>query len=88
LEKKEKGFVLFVPGGKQGDEVKIKVTKVLRNVGFAEIIGQGSPKSESTQEESSEESSDSSEESDSYDSNEEEDSDEDSENFGEEYKEE
>jgi len=37
---KVKGFVLFVPGVKQGDEVKIRVTKVLRNVGFAEVIGQ------------------------------------------------
>ena len=37
---KVKGFVLFVPGVKEGDEVRIKVTKVLRNVGFAEVVGQ------------------------------------------------
>ncbi|MBD3163899.1 TRAM domain-containing protein [Candidatus Woesearchaeota archaeon] len=37
---KEKGFVLFVPGTKEGDEVRIKVTKVLRNVGFAETVGE------------------------------------------------
>ncbi|MCK5282677.1 MAG: TRAM domain-containing protein [Nanoarchaeota archaeon] len=36
---KEKGFVLFVPGAKEGDEVRIKITKVLRNVGFAEVVG-------------------------------------------------
>lgn len=36
------GFVLFVPNVKQGDEVKVKVTKVLRKVGFAEVVGAGS----------------------------------------------
>ena len=36
---KKKGFVLFVPGVSQGDEVRIRITKVLRNVGFAEVIG-------------------------------------------------
>ena len=40
---KKKGFVLFVPNTKQGDNVKIRVTKVLRKVGFAEVIGEGSP---------------------------------------------
>jgi predicted RNA-binding protein with TRAM domain len=37
---KREGFVLFVPNAKQGDEVRIKVTRVLRNVGFAEVVGQ------------------------------------------------
>ena len=32
------GFVLFVPGVKKGDYVKIKVVKVLANVGFAEVV--------------------------------------------------
>lgn len=36
---KVKGFVLFVPGTQQGDNVKIRVTKVLRNMGFAEVVG-------------------------------------------------
>ncbi len=36
-----KGFVLFVPGVKEGDEVKIKITKVLSKVGFAEVVGEG-----------------------------------------------
>ena len=49
---KVKGSVLFVPGVKEGDEVRIKVTKVLRNVGFAEVVGQAEgPVGEDTQEE-------------------------------------
>ena len=32
------GFVLFVPGVKKGDYVKIKITKVLEKVGFAEVV--------------------------------------------------
>ncbi len=35
---KIKGFVLFVAGTKKGDFVKIKVTKVLQNAGFAEVV--------------------------------------------------
>ncbi len=38
---KQNGFVLFVPGVKQGENVKIKVTRVLRKVGFAEVVGRG-----------------------------------------------
>jgi predicted RNA-binding protein with TRAM domain len=38
---KKDGFVLFVPGVKQGDRVRIRVTKVLRKVGFAEVVGKG-----------------------------------------------
>lgn len=37
---KVEGFVLFVPSVKEGDNVRIRVTKVLRNVGFAEAIGE------------------------------------------------
>lgn len=37
-----KGFVIFVPGTKQGDEVKIRVNKVLNKVSFAEVITQNS----------------------------------------------
>lgn len=36
---KKDGFVLFVPGVKEGENVRIKVTRVLRKVGFAEVIG-------------------------------------------------
>jgi predicted RNA-binding protein with TRAM domain len=39
---KKDGFVIFVPGVNSGDEVKIKVNKVLRKVGFAEVIGASS----------------------------------------------
>jgi len=40
---KKEGFVLFVPNTKEGDEVKVRITKVLRRVGFAEVVGEGSP---------------------------------------------
>lgn len=38
------GFVLFVPNTKEGDSVKIRVTRVLRSVGFAEVIGKAEAK--------------------------------------------
>ncbi len=51
---KKDGFVLFVPNAKQGENVKIRVTRVLRKVGFAEIVGSGSgSKSEETSGETS-----------------------------------
>lgn len=59
---KKDGFVLFVPNTKEGERIKVRVTKVLRKVGFAEKIGEaGAPsapseqKSESTEAEHSEE---------------------------------
>ncbi len=36
-----KGFVVFVPGAQQGQQVKIRITKVLPKVGFAEVVGLG-----------------------------------------------
>ena len=39
---KKDGFVLFVPNTKEGDEVHIKVSRVLRKVGFAEVVGEAS----------------------------------------------
>ncbi len=48
---KKDGFVLFVPGVNEGDEVRIRVNRVLNKVGFAEVVGQA----ESTPEESSQE---------------------------------
>jgi predicted RNA-binding protein with TRAM domain len=36
---KQKGFVLFVPGTKAGERVKIKITRVLAKVGFASVVG-------------------------------------------------
>lgn len=43
---KKDGFVLFVPGVKEGDNVRIKVTKVFRKVGFAEVVGEAAPSEE------------------------------------------
>lgn len=41
---KKNGFVLFVPNTKEGDHVRVRVNKVLRKVGFAEVVGgKGSP---------------------------------------------
>ena len=54
---KKDGFVLFIPGVKEGDHVRIRVTKVLRKVGFAEVVGEasGAPASESSEEAPAEE---------------------------------
>ena len=48
------GFVLFIPGVKVGDEVRVKVTRVLSKVGFAEVVrsSSGSAAEEPTQTES------------------------------------
>ena len=53
---KKDGFVLFVPGAKQGDEVRIRVTRVLQKVGFAEVVGEKSSNDSDSGEESHEES--------------------------------
>ena len=47
---RKKGFVLFVPGTKTGDSVKIRVTKVIKKVGFAEKIGNAQPRKPSERE--------------------------------------
>ena len=53
---KKDGFVLFVPNTKEGDEVKVKVTRVLRKLGFADVVGsESSEKTEQTQEQPQEE---------------------------------
>lgn len=52
---KKDGFVLFVPNTKEGDNVKVRITKVLRRVGFAEVVGEGSAPAEESSEEPSEE---------------------------------
>ena len=46
---KKDGFVLFVPNTKEGQEVKIRVTKVLRKVGFAEVVGESAQREEGTE---------------------------------------
>ncbi|MBI2175840.1 TRAM domain-containing protein [Candidatus Woesearchaeota archaeon] len=38
---KKEGFVIFVPNTSTGDNVKIRITKVLSNVAFAELAGKG-----------------------------------------------
>lgn len=82
---KKDGFVLFVPATKQGDEVRIRVTRVLQKVGFAEVVGEKSAVSseESSGEDSQEESYEAPSEEKSSGS-EEDYSGQDSENFGEE----
>ena len=54
---KIKGFVIFVPNTKEGDNVRIKVTRVLKNVGFAEVLGsaQGDSEEKSGEKEDEEE---------------------------------
>lgn len=52
---KKEGFVLFVPGVHKGDNVRIRVTKVLRKVGFAEVAGAASESSEDEAQETQEE---------------------------------
>jgi predicted RNA-binding protein with TRAM domain len=47
---KKDGFVLFVPSTKQGDEVRIRVTRVLAKVGFAEVVGEKKQESEEQEE--------------------------------------
>ena len=39
-------FVIFVPGTKQGEKVKVKITKVVRKVGFGEVVGRSEGGSE------------------------------------------
>jgi predicted RNA-binding protein with TRAM domain len=34
------GFVVFVPNTKKGDSVKVKISKVSRRVGFAEVVAE------------------------------------------------
>ena len=61
---KKNGFVIFVPNTKEGQNARIRLTKVLRKVGFGEVIGEatGAPASSSASE-GSEESADSAEDS-------------------------
>ena len=54
---KVKGFVIFVPNTKKDEEVKIRVTKVLKKVAFGEVVGAstGEAASSSSDEESQDE---------------------------------
>ncbi len=52
---KKNGFVLFVPGVKEGQNVRIRITKVLRKVGFAEVAGGSAASSEASSEQAPQE---------------------------------
>src|SRR3989338_8848698 len=69
-------FVVFVPGVQQGDKVRIRVTKVLKKVGFGEVAGKAAEgKYESSENQSGESAEEPAEEEPQYDYSE------DSENF-------
>ena len=60
---KKDNFVLVVPGTQVNDNVRIRVTKVLRNVGFAEVVeSAGEPAEESPSEDEPKEESEQTEE--------------------------
>jgi len=82
---KKDGFVLFVPSTKEGDQVRIRVTRVLQKVGFAEVVDEKSGNEKTENNEESQEGSyeESSEEMPSLDSHKEENNEEDTEDFGE-----
>ena len=49
---KKEGFVIFVPNASKGDTVMIRITKVLNNMAFAEVVGKsGSPQPRRTSQE-------------------------------------
>ncbi len=58
---KKEGFVIFVPSASQGSSVRIRITKVLSNVAFAEVVGPatGAPSASKKKETRVQESSDS-----------------------------
>ena len=39
---KKQGFVIFVPGTKEGQNVRIRITRVLRRLAFGEVVGTAS----------------------------------------------
>ncbi|NTV23741.1 MAG: TRAM domain-containing protein [Nanoarchaeota archaeon] len=51
---KKNGFVLVIPGTQVNDEVKVRVTKVLKKVGFAEVISKSAKKADSASKEEEE----------------------------------
>lgn len=81
---KKDGFVLFIPNTKQGDEVRVKITRVLPKVGFAEVIGEKTEDSSESSGESKAEESYESADSGSKESDDDYEGGQDTENFGEE----
>ncbi len=60
---KKEGFVIFVPNTSKGDNVRVRITKVLNNMAFAEVAGQGGESSQQRKESRQEESGEGGEES-------------------------
>ncbi|MFO7991422.1 MAG: TRAM domain-containing protein [Thermoplasmata archaeon] len=52
---KIENFVVFIPDTKVGDEVEIKITKVLRTLAFGEVVGEGDVSEDEEAEEVAEE---------------------------------
>jgi predicted RNA-binding protein with TRAM domain len=48
-------FVVIVPGAKEGDRVKVRITRVLRKMAFGEIVSEGGEAAESHEEAATEE---------------------------------
>lgn len=53
---KVNNFVVIVPGAKEGEKVKVRITRVLRKMAFGEVISHGS-EGESSEESADEEAS-------------------------------
>src|SRR3989344_7443506 len=65
---KKDGFVVFVPNVKEGETVKVRVTRVLRKFGFAEKVGQSGSSDNESPSESSEQAAEETQEESSQDS--------------------
>lgn len=50
---KVNNFVIIIPGAKEGNKVKVRITRVLKKMAFAEIITEGSSSPASSDEEES-----------------------------------
>ncbi len=61
---KVNNFVVIVPGAKEGEKVKVRITRVLKKMAFAEIVTGGSSSSASSDSDDEEESYDDEEQSD------------------------
>jgi len=56
---KVNNFVIIIPGAKEGDKVKIKISRVLKKMAFAEVVsGEGAEAASSEEEGEMEEQSD------------------------------
>ena len=64
---KVNNFVVIVPGAKEGEKVKVRITRVLKKMAFAEIVSGEGSSSDSSQDEESIDSSQEDSNEDSYD---------------------